>query len=80
MREIDYDRMKKTVRRQRAELTRAVNSGDRAKVLEACSKAVREWNEPGMSWPDGWSRWQSALNDMYPVFSAPRLEDLDRLD
>ena len=29
-----------------------------------------------MMWPDNWSDWQRALNDVYPVFEAPSLEDL----
>lgn len=74
---VDYDLLNRVVRRQRAALTRAKKSGDRAKVLAACKAAVDEWNyTPGMMWPDDWSRWQNALDDMYPVFHAPRLEDL----
>ena len=59
---------------QKAALTRAVRSGDREKVLAACTKAVREWSQS--YWPDGWCRWQRALDDAYPVFAAPQLEDL----
>jgi hypothetical protein len=60
----------------RAALTRAKNSGDRAKLLAVCKAAVKEWNKPGNYWPDDWSNWQRALDDAYPVFEAPRLEDL----
>lgn len=64
-------------RRQRSALTRAVNSKDPAKVEAACRTAVAEWNEPGMMWPDDWSRWQRAMDAAYGVFRvAPRLEDL----
>jgi hypothetical protein len=72
---IDYARMNKIGRSQKAALTRAINSGDRDKMIETCAKAVAEWDEIG-AWPDYWSRWQRALDDMFPVFHAPRLEDL----
>lgn len=73
---IDYTAANKEFRRQKAALTRAINSGDRDKVLIACTNAVREWNQPGRAWPDNWSRWQRALDDVFPMFSGPRLEDL----
>jgi hypothetical protein len=72
---IDYTRMNRDHRNQKAALTRAVNSADRDKVVLACAKAVREWDDIG-AWPDDWSRWQNALDDVFPVFFAPRLEDL----
>lgn len=74
-RPIDYDRMNKIGPSQKAALTRAVKSGDRDKIIETCAKAVREWDEIG-AWPDHWNRWQIALDDAFPVFHAPRLEDL----
>jgi hypothetical protein len=73
---IDYAAAAQEFRRQKAALTRAVNSGDRDKVIVACRDAVREWDQPGRAWPDDWSRWQRALDDCFPVFHAPRLEDL----
>jgi hypothetical protein len=73
---IDYAAANREFRRQKAALTRAVNSGDRNKVILACANAVREWNQPGRAWPDNWSRWQRALDDCFPVFQGPRLEDL----
>jgi hypothetical protein len=73
---IDYQAANREFRQQKAALTRAVNSGDRDKVVRACAKAVREWNQPGRAWPDDWSRWQRALDDVFPGFTAPRLEDL----
>jgi len=72
---IDYKRMNRIGRAQKAALTRARNSGDREKVLLTCAKAVREWNEIG-AWPDNWSAWQCAIDDVFPVFHGPRLEDL----
>lgn len=75
---IDYKEANKRFRVQKAALTRAVNSGDRDKVLVACGKAVREWAGPPFhgAWPDDWSRWQRALDDAFGPFGAPRLEDL----
>ena len=72
---IDYARMNRVRRSQKAALTRARNSGDRDKVVLVCAKAVREWNEIG-AWPDDWSAWQRALDDVFPVFHAPDLADL----
>lgn len=75
----DYLAANKVFRAQKAALTRAIKSGDRDKVLVACRKAVRQWNADfpfaGM-WPDDWSRWQRALDDVFPVFQAPDLADL----
>lgn len=56
---------------QKAALTRAINSGDKDKVIAACKKAVEEW---GDVWPDDWSRWQRALDDIQTTY---RLEDFD---
>lgn len=74
-RPIDYARMNRERRGQKSALTRAVNSGDRDRVILACAKAVKAWDACG-AWPDDWSTWQSALDDVFPVFQAPRLEDL----
>lgn len=60
---IDYARMSKVHPKQKAALTRAVNSKDPDKVLAACRKAVQEWDEIG-AWPDDWHRWQGALWDV----------------
>ncbi len=73
---VDYDQLNKMVRRQRAALTRAVNSGERDKVILAAAKAVREWNQPGCMWPDDWSRWQRAVDDVLPLHQQIRIEDL----
>jgi len=59
---IDYARMNRAYPRQKAALTRAINSGDPQKVLAACKAAVLEWNAIG-AWPDGWHRWNIALSD-----------------
>ena len=72
---IDYERMQRTSRKHKAALTRAVNSKDPKKVEAACRAAVAEWNEIG-AWPDNWSAWQRALDDVMGYRQAPRLEDL----
>jgi hypothetical protein len=73
---VDYKALNQMVRRQRAALTRASNSGDPEKVVLACRNAVREWNQPGSLWPDDWSRWQRALDDVMPFNAGVLLEDL----
>lgn len=62
---IDYDRMKKVWPRQKAALTRAVNSGDPEKIAKVCKAAVIEWDAIGC-WPDDWARFQRALDDALP--------------
>jgi hypothetical protein len=59
--------------RQRAALTRAINTGDPAKIEAAVRKTVGEWNDGHFAWPDDWSRWQRALDDSRP-WSAPYLD------
>lgn len=60
---------------QKSALTRAIKTKDREKVKEACIKAKAVWEKQGY-WPDDWSRWQRALDDLYPGLESPRLEDL----
>lgn len=59
---IDYARMQREFPKQKAALTRAKKSGDPQKVLEACTKAVKVWEEIGC-WPDAWHTWNIALGD-----------------
>ena len=66
----------RSYRSQKAGLTRAINSGDRDKLIAECRRTVREWDTWQYGWPDDWARWQSALDDAFPVFHAPRLEAL----
>lgn len=73
---VDYQALNRMVRRQRAALTRAVNSGDRERVILVCRDAVREWNAPGCLWPDDWALWQSALDDALPFGQQVSLADL----
>lgn len=74
----DYANANRVFRRQKAALTRAVNSGDPEKVALACRKAVREWSQPPFNgcWPDDWSRWQRALDDVLPWNQHIDLSDL----
>lgn len=73
---VDYDALNKAFKRQKAALTRAINSGDAEKVVDTCTKTVREWNEAGFAWPDDWSRWQRALDDALGYGRSVRLDDL----
>ena len=74
--QVDYDALNKMVKRQRAALTRAVNSGDVEKIILTVQSAVREWNQPEVMWPDDWSRWQNALNDHLPLHQQIDIADL----
>ena len=73
---IDYKAAQKEFVQQKAALTRAVNSGDKDKIVLACTAAVRAWNKPGRSWPDAWSNWQRALDDALGYYHSVQLEDL----
>lgn len=73
---VDYDALNKMVKRQKAALTRARNSGNPEKVIIACRDAVREWNKPGAIWPDNWSLWERTLNDMLPWHQQVDIRDL----
>lgn len=48
-------------RRQKTQLTRAINSGDPRRVLRTVERTINEWS--GKAWPDDWSRWRIALED-----------------
>lgn len=75
---IDYAGVKRVFPKQKAALTRAVNSGDPEKVVLACRKVVQEWSEPPFNgaWPDDWARWQCALDDALPWHQRVDLNDL----
>jgi len=74
----DYPVANVVFKKQKAALTRAVNSGDPNKVVGACRAAVRAWETAPFNgaWPDDWSRWQRALDDMLGFGRSVRLEDL----
>lgn len=74
----------RTYKGQKAGLTRAIRSQVRQQVIDECARTVKEWDSFGF-WPDDWSRWQRALDDLPPVHDPyspvalprnPRLEDL----
>lgn len=71
----DYAALNKMVKRQRAALTRAINSGEPDRVIVTVAAAVREWGQPGMIWPDDWPTWRCALWDATGDYSL-ELEDL----
>lgn len=73
---MDYAAARKILIRQKGALTRAINSGDPAKVVRACADAVAEWEREDMYWPDNWHRWQVALNDALPRRSHTALDDM----
>ena len=74
----DYGAMNVKFRAQKAALTRAQNTGDRDKIVEAVARAVREWGQAPFNgmWPDDWSRWQRALDDALPWNEHIDLDDL----
>jgi hypothetical protein len=65
--------MTRTYAQQKAALTRALKAPEgvrREKVVRETIRVVEEWNTPGSQggwggqWPDDWSRWERALNDV----------------
>ena len=73
---INYTKANAMFRKQKAALTRAINSKDKDKVVLACRNAVREWDQPDIAWPDQWSRWQRALDDALGWGNHVDLRDL----
>ena len=72
---IDYERMRVVWPKQKAALTRAVKTGDAEKVARVCKEAVSQWNEIG-AWPDDWSRFQRALDDVMPYYQRIDIAEL----
>jgi hypothetical protein len=75
---VDYTALNRMVRRQRAALTRAKNSGDLDKLVVTVREAVIEWNQPGSMWPDDWSAWQRALDDALPFHQRVDIRDVGK--
>jgi hypothetical protein len=75
IKQINYDRMKRVFPKQKAALTRAVKTGNPERVAAACVAAMNEWDEIG-AWPDDWSRWQRALDDVLPWHQHVDISDL----
>lgn len=74
-RRIDYDRMNREYPKQKAALTRAIKTKDAEKIAKVCKAAVVAWDEIG-AWPDGWHRWQNALDDALGFRDHIDLRDL----
>lgn len=62
---------------QKAALTRALaGSTQEARqkaVVAECQRVKKEW---GSAWPDDWSRWQRALDDVFPWNQSVSLDDV----
>lgn len=74
----DYPAAQVMFRKQKAALTRALNSKSVDAVVKACREAVQAWGKAPFNgaWPDDWSRWQRALDDTLGWGQSVRLEDL----
>ncbi len=53
----------KQFRDAKARLTRAINSGDNARVIAVVDETFAEWDAGNFAWPDDWSRWERARRD-----------------
>lgn len=77
---IDYVLAKKLHTKHKSALSRAKNVKDPAKrknaVVKACRAAVLDWNSKDIPWPDQWSMWQIALDDVLPPGERVTLESL----
>lgn len=75
---IDYSRMQAVWPQQKRDLAKAMKLPveQRRPAVEAeCVKAIAEWNEIG-AWPDDWSHFQRALDDVRPWSGQISLDDL----
>jgi hypothetical protein len=72
---IDYDRMRREFPKQKRALTLALNAKSPVRVANACIAAVKVWDECG-AWPDDWSAWQRALDDVLPYRQMCNLSDV----
>ncbi len=61
-------------RQQKSALTRAVKSGDVDKIRATVRAAVVAW-DTWQAWPDDWSRWERALNDVLPWHASVDIRD-----
>ncbi len=53
----------KQFRDAKSRLTRAINSGDNARVIAEVDKTYAEWDDGHYAWPDDWHRWERARSD-----------------
>lgn len=74
-RRIDYERMNRKWPGQKRRLAAAVRTGDPQRVAAVCIDAVQVWDEAG-AWPDDWSMFQRALDDVLPWNQQVYLQDL----
>jgi hypothetical protein len=58
---IDYAAVTRVSRKHKSALTRAKNSGDPQKVIDACDKAFEDFDRYG--YPDSWHTWNIARED-----------------
>lgn len=72
---IDYARMQEVWPQQKRDLAAAVKTGVAENVAQVCVRAMNTWDEIG-AWPDDWSLFQRALDDVLPWNQQVRLEDL----
>jgi len=64
-----YELTKSELTTLKSRLTRAINSGNSAKVLSEVENAYAIFEEKG--WPDDWSRWERAIEDFRAYKSDP---------
>jgi hypothetical protein len=53
----------KQFRDAKSRLTRAINSGDNARVIAVVDETFDEWDAGNFAWPDDWHRWEQARFD-----------------
>lgn len=74
-RRIDYERMNREWPRQKRRLAAALKQKDPVAVAQVCIDSVRVWDEVG-AWPDDWSAFQRAGDDVLPWNQHVDLSDV----
>jgi hypothetical protein len=59
----DYDLAQRLFRKHKAALTRAKNTRDPHKVIDAVEAAYADWDANDIPYPDSWHTWESAKRD-----------------
>lgn len=72
---IDYERMNRVLPEQAMERDKAASERDVVKLANLCIEHARVWDEIG-AWPDDWSGWQRALDDLLHWRDRVDLDDL----
>jgi hypothetical protein len=75
---IDYAAENAQGRKFRAALTRAINSKDPYKVINAVNVAEAYYEQPGKIFPDAWARWERAREDAVWTIKRQPLADTAR--